>query len=268
MLTEELRRRNNITIEGNLSARQTMVFGHGFGTDQTAWNRVKKAFSDDYRLVLYDNTGAGKSDPSAFSPIKYGSIYSYAEDLIQIAEAMELKNAIMVAHSVSSMVSLIAAVKRPDFFSKMVFIGASPRYLNDGDYTGGFSQQDLNGMYETMRTSYYAWVSGFSAAAMANSERPELGAEFAGTLGAIRPDLALTVAKVIFESDVRSELSRLQKPVLLIQSQRDIAVPQSVAEYLSQKISDSKLVNVNAEGHFPHISAPEEIIAAIHEFLE
>jgi sigma-B regulation protein RsbQ len=268
-MTPLLQKKNNISIEGNTNAAQTIVFANGFGTDQTAWNQVKQAFKDDYRLVFFDNVGGGDADPNAFSPIKYNTLNTYADDLLAIAADLELDNAIMVAHSVSSMITLLALVKAPQYFSKVVFIGASPRYLNDEteQYIGGFNQPALDGMYEAMTTNYYAWASGFSAIAMENPDKPELGAQFANTLSAIRPDIALAVAKVIFESDVRKEISKLQKETLLLQTQHDIAVPGEVAVYLNENIGGSTLQYLDATGHFPHISAPDQVIKALKSFI-
>ncbi|RZK82612.1 MAG: alpha/beta hydrolase [Pedobacter sp.] len=258
---------SNVSIEGNPDAAQTIVFAHGFGSDQTAWKTVKEAFAKDYRLVLYDNVGAGNANPDAYSSIKYNLLSTYADDMLAIFDDLQLKNAIVVAHSVSSMISLIAFSRKPEYLAKAVFIGASPRYLNDQNYTGGFTQPALEGMYQAMTNNYYAWASGFSGMAMGNPDSPELGKEFARTLCAIRPDIALSVAKVIFESDVRSELGGFDKEVLLVQAHEDIAVPEVVAEYLHANIKKSELKYVNATGHFPHISAPQEVIAAIKSFI-
>ncbi|GGH07741.1 alpha/beta fold hydrolase [Mucilaginibacter phyllosphaerae] len=268
-MSPTLKKKNNITVEGNPDTSRTIVFSNGFGTDKSAWDVVKQAFSQDYRMVLYDNVGGGNADPNAYSPIKYSSLNAYADDLLDIAADLDLENAVMVAHSVSSMITMLASVKDPKYFSKVVFIGASPRYLNDesANYTGGFTQPALDSMYNTMTTNYYAWVSGFSSMAMGNPDNPELGESFARTLAAIRPDVALAVSKVIFESDVRKELDNYRKETLLIQAQNDIAVPDAVAQYLNKNISNNKLRYVDAEGHFPHISAPQEVIAAIKSFI-
>jgi len=268
-MTPTVRKKNNINIEGNVNASETLIFAHGFGTDQTAWEDVKKGFAEDYRLVLYDNIGGGKADPNAYSPIKYNTLHSYADDLWAIIADLQLVNVTVIAHSVSSMITLLAAIKEPQHFSKLVFIGASPRYLNDEveNYIGGFTQSALNNMYHTMTTNYYAWVSGFSAAAMRNPDHPELGEAFARTLGEIRPDIALSVAKVIFESDIRKELHKLDKPTLLIQAHDDIAVPSEVADYLNREIKNSELTYVNATGHFPHMSAPQEVISLIKSYI-
>lgn len=259
--------KNNVTVEGNADAVTTIIFAHGFGTDKNSWDSVKEAFKADYRLVLYDNVGGGNSDPDAYSPIKYNTLHTYADDLLAIAEELDLTDAIIIAHSVSSMIALLAAVKKPQYFSKMLLIGASPRYLDDEGYVGGFNPLVLNDTYQNMTNNYYAWVSGFSAAAMGNANQPELSQSFAKTLSAIRPDIALSVAKVIFESDIRSELGKLQKQTLLIQTHDDIVVPAEVAVYLNAHISNSTLTYVNATGHFPHISAPQEIISAIKAFI-
>lgn len=263
-------KKNNISIEGNLQAHQTLVFVHGFGTDQTSWDPVKHAFEKDYKLVLLDNVGAGKSDPNAYSPIKYNVLNSYANDLADILDMLNLENAILIGHSVGSMVSLLAALKLPHRVSKLVLIAASPRYLDDPaeGYTGGFTQQALDSMYEAMTTNYYAWASGFSAIAMGNPDKPELGAYFANALSAIRPDIALAVSKVIFESDTRKELSKLNKEVLLLQSRKDVAVPDEVGKYLHKNIINSKLEYLDSTGHFPHISAPQEVIRNIQSFIK
>jgi len=260
--------KKNVTVKGNLDSPKTMIFGHGFGTDQRAWFTVAEAFRDEYKQVFYDNSGAGYSDPNAFSPNKYDSLAAYADDLIAICERLQVKDAIMVAHSVSGMVSLIAAVKAPQYFSKLIFVGASPRYINDEGYTGGFSQEDLYALYQTMENNYYAWVSGFAPMVMSNADRPQLAESFARSLSAIRPDIAVSVARTIFQSDCRKELPKLNKPTLLIHCDNDIAVPLAVGRYLHEHIKGSTLDIIKAEGHFPHISAPEEVIGSIKQFLD
>jgi sigma-B regulation protein RsbQ len=267
MQTVDPIQRNNVNIRGNLNAGKTMIFGHGFGTDQTSWYKVAEAFAGDYRQIFYDNTGAGNADPQSFSPNKYDNLSAYADDLTDICEKLGIKDAVMVAHSVSGMVSMLAAIKAPQYFSEMIFLGASPRYINDGDYHGGFEQDDLFNLYQTMENNYYAWVSGFAAAVMNTPDRPKLAQNFAQTLESIRPDIAVSVARTIFQSDYRRDLSKLTKPTLLIHCEYDIAVPLAVGRYMHEHIPNSTLNIIKAEGHFPHISAPEEVIKAIKQFL-
>lgn len=257
--------RNNVKVLGNGS--QTIIFAHGFGSDQTAWRPQVASFSSDFRIVLFDHVGAGKSDFSAYSPRRYSSLYSYAEDLLDLCAELKLTKTILVGHSVSGMVSLLAALVEPDCFSQLFFIDASPRYLNDVGYYGGFEQSDLDALYESMSSNYYAWASGFAPIAMATQDRPELAREFANTLTAIRPDIAQAVSKMIFQSDHRAELPRLTVPTVILQASDDIAVPPEVGQYMADKIPFSKLLNIDAKGHLPHISAPDVVTSAIASCL-
>lgn len=258
--------RNNVRILGN--GEKTIIFAHGFGSDQTAWRQQVAAFSDNYQIVLFDHVGAGKSDFSAYSPLRYSSLYSYAEDLLDLCAELKLTNSILVGHSVSGMISLLAALVEPNCFSQLLFISASPRYLNDVDYYGGFEQSDLDKLYKAMSTNYYAWAVGFAPMAMATQDKPELAQEFANTLSAIRPDIAQAVARVIFQSDHRLELPRLSVPTFILQANNDIAVPPEVGQYMASKIPQSTLINIDAQGHLPHISAPDVVNKAIAKCLD
>lgn len=262
-MSSRVYQRNNVAVLGQGS--QTIIFAHGFGSDQTAWRHQVAAFQSDYRIVLFDHVGAGKSDMEAYSPRRYSSLYSYAEDLLELCAELKLSQAILVGHSVSGMVSLLAALIDPSRFSQLIFVGASPRYVNDAatHYIGGFEQSDLDALYEAMSSNYYAWVGGFAPIAMGNPDRPELATEFANTLSAIRPDIAQAVARVIFQSDHRAELPRLKVPTTILQSNNDIAVPLVVGEYLAQHIPNARLINIKAQGHLPHLSAPEVVTHTI-----
>lgn len=253
--------RNNVKVLGE--GKQTIVFAHGFGSDQTAWRHQVAAFAPNFRIVLFDHVGSGQSDFSAYSPRRYSSLYSYAEDLLDICNELKLTKCILVGHSVSGMASLLAALVEPDCFSQLVFLGASPRYLNDEAYYGGFEQSDLDALYESMATNYYAWASGFAPLAMGNPDRPELATEFANTLSAVRPDIAQAVIRVIFQSDHRADLPKLQVPTWILQSNNDIAVPIEVGQYLKDRIPHSQLKHLSAQGHFPHMSSPAEVTEAI-----
>lgn len=260
-------KRNNVTLAGNQPSARSIIFAHGFGSDQTVWRFVQKGFEEDYRLVLYDNVGAGNSAIEAYHPVRYNSLYPYANDLLDICEELALQQPILIAHSVSCMIGVRASMIIPRIFSKMAFIGASPRYLNDDGYHGGFEQSDLDALYTSMHRNFYAWVSGYAPVAMRNEEQPDLAREFAKTLSAIRPDIAQAVARMIFQSDHRRHLAEIDTDTLILQTSDDIAVPKAVGTFLHQHISNSKLIQVHATGHLPQLSAPKEIISAIQSFL-
>lgn len=258
-------KRNNVTVLGK--GNQTLIFAHGFGSNQTAWRYIVPAFESDYRIVLFDHVGAGKSDLSAYNPHRYNSLSGYAHDLLEIYAELKLTNSILIAHSVSAMIGLLAALIKPQYFSRLIMIGASPRYLNDTGYIGGFEQSDLDAFYAAMSANYNAWVCGFAPLIIGDPQQPELAIEYVSTLKALRPDIASVLARTIFQSDFRDDLPRLTIPTLIVQSSQDNAVPMEVGRYLAAKIPNSQLMNINAKGHVPHLSAPQEVIQAIRAYL-
>ncbi|TGN19740.1 alpha/beta fold hydrolase [Leptospira idonii] len=256
----------NLRIIGD--AKKTILFAHGFGTDQSAWDLIYPHFAPNYRLVLFDNIGSGKTDPNLYSHTRYSNLYAYAEDLIQIMDEIELKDVLFIGHSVSSIVGLLASSRRPDLFQKLAVIGASPRYLNDENYIGGFTQEDLNQLYGAMETNFFTWTAGFAPAVMKNEDNPELAKAFEATLRQVRPDIALSVAKTIFQSDHRKDLPNCKHNILVLQPSADIAVPMEVGKYLEKNLPNGKTIHIKSSGHFPHISAPEQVLEAFKGFID
>lgn len=267
MIPRDPLRRHHVTIEGNPRAARTMIFAHGFGSDQTVWESVASAFRADFRIVRYDHAGAGRSDPAAFVQYRYLKLGAYAQDLIEICEALEIENAVFVGHSMGAMAGLLAAVERPSLFERLVLIGASPRYLNDDGYVGGFGPRDLEAIYRAMHDNFARWADGFAPEMIGPGRPREQVDHFAECLKSIPPDRALTIAYAVFQSDHRAELERLVRPALLIQTQTDRAVPMEVARYLNDRLRGSRLVVVDAVGHLPHVTAPDAVVAAIRGFV-
>jgi sigma-B regulation protein RsbQ len=260
-----VRLRNNVNISGR--GAQPMVFAHGFGCDQNMWRWVTPAFEDDYRIVLFDHVGAGRSQLSAYSPAKYRTLDGYATDLLEICAEEGLENAIFVGHSVSAMIGVLAALREPGRFEKLVLIGPSPRYVNDDDYVGGFGREDIEGLLDFLDDNYLGWVSAMAPVIMGNPDRPELGAELTSSFCRTDPEIARQFARVTFLSDNRADLPKLSTPVLVLQCSEDAIAPLAVGEYVHAHIPGSRLVLMKATGHCPNLSAPEETIAAMKAFL-
>lgn len=257
--------RNNVQIVGH--GKQVIIFAHGFGTEQSVWKLVAPAFADDYQLVLFDHVGSGGSDISAYSPHRYHTLHSYADDLLEIMTALDIRDAIYVGHSMSCMVGIIAADREPERFSRLVLLNCSPCYVNDADYFGGFEQAEVDGLHETMASNFYAWASGSAPFIMRNPERPELAQAFAEALTAMRPDIGVSISRMIYRTDVRELLPAIDMPVLVIFSRDDIVVPRQVCDYLVSRLPSAQLAEIDASGHLPHMSAPDAVISAIRAFL-
>jgi sigma-B regulation protein RsbQ len=225
------------------------------------------AFQEHYRIVLFDLVGAGKSDLSAYSRTKYGSLSGYAADVVEICDELSLSRVIFAGHSVSAMIGALAVVRQPSLFERLVMIGPSPCYLNDGDYTGGFSHQQIEELLDAMDDNYMGWSSGMAPLIMGNSDRPALSRELVDSFCRTDPAIARHFARVFFLADNRAELAAVSVPSLILQCADDVIAPRAVGEYMHSQLKDSTLVFMTATGHCPHLSDPGETIAAIRRFL-
>jgi sigma-B regulation protein RsbQ len=258
--------RNNVSLSGPVGA-QPMLFAHGFGCDQHMWKDVAPAFEDQYRIVLFDHVGAGGSDLSAFSRSKYGSLEGYADDVLEICRELELHDVIFIGHSVSAVIGVLAAVKEPARFGRLILIGPSPRYIDDDGYTGGFTREDIEGLLDSLDSNYLGWAQEFAPVIMGSEQPPELQGELTNSFCRTDPEIARHFARVTFLSDNRADLERVATPTLILQCSDDVIAPQRVGEYVHKQIRGSTLVQMEATGHCPNLSAPEETIAAIRDFL-
>ncbi|OAY35566.1 probable esterase KAI2 isoform X1 [Manihot esculenta] len=253
---------HNVKILG--TGEQVIVLAHGFGTDQSVWKHVVPHLVDDFKVILYDNMGAGTTNPDYFDFNRYSTLEGYAYDLLAIIEELKIESCILVGHSISAMIGAIASICRPDLFSKIIMISASPRYLNDVDYYGGFEQEDINKLFEAMQSNYKAWCSGFAPLTVGGDMESEAVQEFSRTLFSMRPDIALTVAQNLFQSDMRQTLHLITVPCHILQSGKDLAVPIAVSEYLHQHLGGESIIEImSSDGHLPQLSSPDIVIPVL-----
>jgi sigma-B regulation protein RsbQ len=245
-----------------------MLFAHGFGCDQNMWRFVTPAFEDDYRIILFDYVGSGKSDLAAYDPDRYSSLDGYARDVLDVCHALDLHDVIYVGHSVSSMIGILAANAEPERFTDLILIGPSPRYINDPpDYVGGFERSDIVGLLETMDRNYIGWANYLAPAIMKNPDNPTLAGELTESFCSTDPVIARRFAEATFFADNRGDLAALHVPSLILQCSEDIIAPQEVGEYLHRELPQSTLRLMQATGHCPHMSAPDETIRLMKEYL-
>jgi sigma-B regulation protein RsbQ len=259
--------RHNVVLHGPEES-QPVMFAHGFGCDQNMWRLVWPHFSDRYRIVLFDHMGSGRSDARAYDEQRYSSLKGYAEDVLAICQELDLRDVVFVGHSVSAMIGVLAAAEQPDRFARLVLVGPSPRYIDDAGYMGGFSASDIDELLDSLESNYLGWSSAMAPVIMGNPERPQLGEELTNSFCRTDPTIARQFARVTFLSDNRGDLGRVRTPSLVLQCREDAIAPPSVGEYVDAHLADSRLVLLNATGHCPNLSAPEETAAAIRSFLE
>lgn len=258
--------RNNVQVLGN--GTQPLMFAHGFGCDQNMWRFVAPAFENDYRIVLFDHVGSGRSELSAYDISRHSNLQGYADDVIEICEALALNEVIFVGHSVSCIIGLLASIRKPELFQRFVLIGPSPCYINQApDYVGGFERSDIAELLSMMEKNYIGWASFFAPVVMQNPDQPALKEELEGSFCSTDPKTALRFATTTFYADNRADLPKVTAPSLIMQCAEDIIAPLQVGQYVHEKLPGSTLHLMQATGHCPHLSHPQETIDVIRRYL-
>jgi len=257
-------RRNNVRVIGD--GDTPIILCHGFGCNQQIWNYLATPLAARHRLILFDHVGAGESDLAAYDPVKYNTLDGYAQDIIEICQVLDLQGAAIVGHSVGAMIAMLAAIKAPEHFSKVVMLAPSPCYLNQPGYYGGFEQEDIDQLLQMMDADYTGWAYMFAGLLMGPAN-PSLGEELAKYFCDTNTNIAKQFARVSFLSDNRAEVEQLETNTLLLQCQQDAVAPEEVGNYLLEHMSKATLVTLPTTGHCPHLSAPLKTLDAIEAFL-
>lgn len=258
-------KRNNVSVYGEGST--PIIFAHGFGCDQNTWRYVADAFKKDFKVILFDYVGAGKSDLTAFDAERYSSLKGFAQDVLEICDELNINNAIFVGHSVSCMIGVLASLQQPSYFKQLILIGPSPRYINDVDYTGGMERADLEALFEVMDSNYLGWSAMLAPVIMGNPDQPHLGEDLTNSFCSTNPEMARNFARVTFLSDNRADLPKLQVESLTLQCSEDVITPTPVGQYILENTPNNQMVLLEARGHCPHLSAPQEVIRSIKDFI-
>ncbi|WP_031065928.1 alpha/beta fold hydrolase [Streptomyces sp. NRRL F-5527] len=259
-------RRNNVRVTGATTGRP-VVLVHGFGCDQNMWRLVEPLLAEDHPLVLFDYVGAGRSDLSAWQEDRYSSLDGYARDLVEVCEELDLRDAVVVGHSVSAMTGVLAAAAASGRIGALVMVCPSPRYIDEDDYRGGFSAEDIDELLESLESNYLGWSAAMAPVIMGNPDRPELGEELTNSFCATDPDIAWVFARTTFLSDSRKDLETVSVPTLILECEQDVIAPREVGAYVHAAVKGSELVTLDAVGHCPQLSAPEATASAIRSFL-
>jgi sigma-B regulation protein RsbQ len=257
--------RNNVNVVGP-DDKPTIMLAHGFGCDQILWRLVVPELDSDFRLVLFDHVGSGAADPAAWDAKRYASLQGYADDILDILTELDLRDVTFVGHSVAAMMGVLAVATDPSRFGKLVLLTPSPRYIDEGDYRGGFSRGDIDELLESLESNYLGWSRAMAPVIMGAPEHPELADELADTFCRTDPECARVFARTTFLSDNRADLKRVSVPTLIVESERDAIAPPEVGAYVHRQIDGSTLVTLNTTGHCPHLSAPEATAKAIAGF--
>lgn len=264
---DDIIRRNNVQITG--TGQQVMLMAHGFGCNQLMWRFLQPYLSSQYKLVLFDYVGSGASNLAAYSRQKYADLDGYAQDIVDICTSLDLHDVVLVGHSVSSIISLLAARQIPQRIHSIVMVCPSPCFLNDPpEYMGGFNKADLTELIDLMDKNYIGWAQYLAPLVAGNAEQDFVSAELTESFCSTNPISAKNFAKATFFSDYRALLPQNTHPVLLLQSQTDALAALCVGEYMHKQTPNSVLQVVEAKGHCLHMTHPQQVAAHIVQFMQ
>lgn len=263
--TMNLLHRHHVSRYG--AGTSPMVFSHGFGTDQHAWQYVAPAFAAHHQIILFDLIGAGSSDKTAYDFTRYQTLEGYADDLVNLLRALQLPPVVYVGHSVSGMIGVLAAIQAPELFERLVLLAASPCYINHGDYLGGFDELEMEEQLSFLDHDYRAWTDAMVPNLVGGDMRPDLVNEVLNSFSRVDPAIARQFARATFLSDYRAALSLLRIPALVVQCSQDLVAPPAVGYYLHAHLHQSTLTILNTTGHYPHLNAPVATIASLERYL-
>lgn len=237
-----------------------VVLAHGFGCSQSMWQYIIPLIEHlDIEIITFDYVGAGDSRKDAYNYEKYNSLDGYKQDLLEILHALNIEKCIFIGHSVSGMIGMLAAIERPELFSQLIMIGASPCYVNNDDYNGGFTNEDIYELLDMMEMNFSGWAQYMAPFAMQADKNKAEVAVLEDSFIANDPTIARQFAEVTFMADYRAYLKELCVHTHIIQCAEDSIVPLQVANYLTTNIKSSKLYILEAKGHYPHISHPIQL---------
>ncbi|MGI4864616.1 MAG: alpha/beta fold hydrolase [Janthinobacterium lividum] len=256
--------RHSVRVIGH--GKPPMLLCNGFGCNQGIWRYLSTALAVHHQVILFDYVGSGQSDLTAYDSQKYATLAAYAQDVVEICQALDLRGATLVGHSVGATIAMLTAIEAPQHFTKVVLLAPSPYYLNEPDYYGGFERADLLQVLATMDEDYQGWTTAFADLLMGPTNASSLGEELARFFCEMDSTIAKQFARVTFLSDHRADVARLSLPTLLVQCRDDVAGPPEVGDYLVSHLPHAQLVTLDTSGHCPHLSAPLETLAAIQAF--
>lgn len=265
MDTNAVIQRNNVRVLGR-SSGPALVLVQGFGCDQVIWDRILPDLTDYFKVVLLDHVGTGGSSTDAYDPVRYASLDRYRHDLVEVLDALELQDAVVLGHTIAGAMALAATLESPRI-GRLILLCTSPRYLNDDGYAGGFEPRDLESVLTALEANYPLWAASMAPRVTGSAAGSALSRELTERLCRLHPDYVRDFLRMSFTADVRHLLPQVHVPSLILQTSADPLTPESASRYLHEHLAESTFRELDARGSMPHLNSPRTTAEAILEYL-
>lgn len=226
------------------------------------WDRQVPDFARDFRVIVHDHRGTGKS---SHSRIRY-SVEQMADDVLRLMDGLGIAAAHLVGHSTGGAIGQVLAQDHPDRLLSLVLSHTWPGH--DAYFRRVFeSRREILttlGVEAYLRASILflappSWVSA-NDALIAEQHRAQAAA-------AAPVEVATSRIDAIVAFDRRARLGAIRTPTLVIVAEDDMVTPRFYAEELAGRITGAKLVVLEGGGHFAPQITSEAYNAAVGTFL-
>jgi pimeloyl-ACP methyl ester carboxylesterase len=252
---------------------QPVVLVHGYPLDGSSWEKQTAVLLDaGKRVITYDRRGFGKSD----KPTTGHDYDSYAADLSALVSTLDLQDAVLVGFSMGSgeVVSYLSRYGSHRV-SKAVFIGALQPFMlkTEDNPSGGMSQEDVDGMLDTIKADRYAFFTGF----LQNFYNTD---EYLGTriseealrnswqLAANMSPYTSVWAVATWFTDWRADIDKIDVPALIMHGTGDLNVPIDItSRVLAKMLPSATYVEIEGAPHGMLWTHGDEVNKILMEFL-
>lgn len=243
-----------------------LVLLHGWGLNLRVWDGLTRELSKSYRVISVDLPGHGRSpwNPKARTP---------AEQAWQVHASLASRSDrySLLGWSLGGQIALDLAAAMPGNVERLVLVATTPRFAAAEDWPYGMPAATLEKLATQLRTNYKRTVSEFLDLQVRGSASSEkVLAELHGSLfshGEAHPKALVAGLATLKSSDLRSMLTLIRTPTLVVAGQYDRVTLPAASRALAAALPDARYVEFRRAAHAPFLSHTAEFAALVTRFL-
>ncbi|WP_158561196.1 alpha/beta fold hydrolase [Emticicia sp. C21] len=248
----------NIAYDDSKKGDTTLVFIHGWGINRTYWKNQDTAFAKHYRVVAMDLPGFGESGKNR----KSWTVEDYANDVSAVLNGLDLKNVILVGHSMSGAIALETAL---DNQPRVIGLIGIDNFNSYGAKETPQTQKEIEEFFKKAKGNYKKTVSAYiNQALFAPSTPKSIRKRVTDDIVNSDSTIALDCMEQSFPYPTDAKLKTLKMPLYLINSS---ANPTDTLAFRRNGIA-YRFFNVGKTGHYPMIEKPEKFNALLTEAIK